>query len=465
MSSETVQKAVTPWELTRDLPNNFDAVRLLLSVCVIYVHSITSLRGTDLAPEESDPLCYVTRGSIHLGEIAVGGFFMLSGLLISHSWTSSRGVWDFIVKRVLRIYPAFLGVVLFCTFIVGPISSQSFVGFLRKLDIDMWLACAMRLSLSLPALFVGNPQPYNANVSLWTIPYEFDCYLCILALGSTQLLTRRRFITAIWMAVFVFHLADTDVHWPRFLTCFFSGTVFYLYRDSIPKTMRMLSTCLAVLLLFGFVAPTKLPFLIPVCGTYVLFFIAFSNSVLHNIREKMGDVSYGMYLFAFPVQQLLVQFWRESFNPTTLFITATAITFPLALLSWFLVEQPFLNILRRSESSVLKGLLKATSSFCVFTISVFGICVFAHVLGGAKVGKFWQLVYHTDAPLVLVAIADVVLAAWAIWGFIVLTGDKKAVNSWQKRLAQAPFGIWFAFIALQSLTSFVRTLPAWLPNN
>ncbi len=72
---------------------------------------------------------------------------------------SSSGVWDFLVRRILRIYPAFLATVLFCTLVVGPLSSPAGWGFLSQIDVDMWLAGAVRLSLALPPLFVDNPQP------------------------------------------------------------------------------------------------------------------------------------------------------------------------------------------------------------------------------------------------------------------------------------------------------------------
>lgn len=455
--------AVSAWELKRDLPSNFDAVRLALSVCVIYAHSITSLRGTKLKPEESDPICYLTRGSVHLGELAVGGFFMLSGLLIVHSWMSSKGNWDFLWKRVLRIYPAFLGVVLFCTFIVGPISRLSFLGFLNQLDVNLWLGSAVRLSLSLPPLFVENPQSGNANVSLWTIPYEFDCYLCILALGTAQLLKYRACILAIWLTVYGFHMAGSAEHWPHFLTYFLSGTVFYLYRAHIPRSKWHLWACLSTLALVALFAPAKLPAFIPICGTYVIFFIAFSKSALHNIRDKIGDVSYGMYLFAFPVQQLLVQYWRENLNPNTLFLAATAATFLLAALSWFLIEKPFLSIRQRKVNQESKGWLGVASATCMFVIVAFGSLALAHTLVGAKVGRIWQLVFQAHASMALIALADTFFVAWLVWGIAVLRNDVTAKPNWRTFIAQIPFWAWFVLISYQSMTSFARTLPGWLP--
>ncbi len=81
----------------------------------------------------------------------------------------------------------------------------------------------------------------------------------------------------------------------------------------------------------------------PACSTYIIFYLAFSKSIFHNISAKIGDLSYGTYLFAFPVQQLLVQNYREHLTPSTLFLLAASVTAVLATCSWYLVERPFLT--------------------------------------------------------------------------------------------------------------------------
>ena len=97
----------------------------------------------------------------------------------------------------------------------------------------------------------------------------------------------------------------------------------------------------------------------PLCGTYTIFYIAFSTSYFHNISAKIGDLSYGTYLFAFPVQQLLVQNYREQLTPSTLFLAATAITCVLATCSWYLIEQPFLHFRHRQKVADVNWLFRS----------------------------------------------------------------------------------------------------------
>ena len=457
--------ATAPWELRRDLPNNFDAIRLVLSLCVVYVHSITSLRGIDLTPERSDLLCYLTRGSLHLGELAVECFFILSGLLIAHSWNSSAGGWDFLVRRILRIYPAFLATILFCTFVVGPLASPAGWGFLKLIDMDMWLAASVRLSLALPALFTENPQPDNANVSLWTIPYEFDCYLCILALGSTYLLRSRGVILVGWLTTYFFHAAGSAEHWPKFLCYFFCGTVFYLYRAHIPKSRPIVIASCGLLALLTATVPEKLPIVMPLCSTYIIFYIAFSRSFFHNISTKIGDLSYGTYLFAFPVQQLLVQHYREQLTPNTLFVAASIITCVLATCSWYLIERPFLHIRQRAKVADSNLPLRLASTISMLIVAAFGTFALAHTLGGAKIGKVWQMTFHSQSPIVVIALTDALLVLWLLWSVAVLKDDKAHRPTWKNILAQTPFWAWFGLFVFQSITSLARSLPGWLPGH
>lgn len=119
--------------------------------------------------------------------------------------------------------------------------------------------------------------------------------------------------------------------------------VFYVYRDRIEVSSRLLISSLLVLILVTMASHLKaLPLLLPVFGAYVFFWLAFLPSVPLHRWGNVGDFSYGLYLYAFPVQQLLV-YWAGGFlNPWTLFMLSFPIVAILAILSWHLIEKRFL---------------------------------------------------------------------------------------------------------------------------
>jgi len=104
----------------------------------------------------------------------------------------------------------------------------------------------------------------------------------------------------------------------------------------------------------GSKVPNLLPMTLTVFGAYILFYVAFSRTLRLHHFAKYGDFSYGLYLYAFPVQQLLVEHFRHSFNAVTLFLAAWAVTFCLAVLSWKFVEQPFMKMKQRAPRSAAK---------------------------------------------------------------------------------------------------------------
>ncbi len=458
MSSLAVMNRSSPWDLRRDQASNFDFIRLLASLSVVYVHSITSLRGTELPIEESDFLCYVTRGNFYLGELAVNCFFTLSGFLITQSWLSSKSTWDYLVRRVLRIYPAFLATVLFCTFLIGPIASDSGWGLVGLIDWNMWLDGAIRLNLVLPPLFTENPQPNHSNVSLWTIPYEFDCYLCVAALGIAGLFKYRLGILCMWLLLYVWHILSPIEAWPRFLCYFFAGTLFFLYRESIPRRGRVVVCMIAAIVCITLLVPSWLRAIVPIGGTYILFATAFESWGFHRLREHVGDLSYGIYLFAFPIQQLLAQNWHEHLNPTTMFLIAGATSCLLAYLSWHLIERPFLALSSAGKSSKTAGSRSPVSKGCMLVIAAFGLIAIAHTIGGSKIDKLWQLVFHAGLSPIIVCAVDASLVAWLIWCVIILSTPAAAHSLAKRLLAQAPFWAWIGFLAVQSLASIVRSL-------
>lgn len=333
--------------------NIFDFLRCALAVLVIYSHSYALLAGND----EGEPLFRWTRGQSTGGGVAVDAFFLISGYLITQSWLRSRSLRDFAVNRVLRIYPAFTVVVALGVLVAAPLSSE---GALR-IDFWAWLLGTLNLHGYAPAAtFPDNPLPHVLNGSLWSISYECWCYLGVALLGMSALLRRRALVLAIFTASIATSVAFAALHlqpggkilgvifgepqdWARLLPYYLAGTTFYLWRDRIPMSWPLAGCCVLLMVAGARVAPWGVALTFPLALTYLLLFLAF-QPVPGLVRwAKYGDFSYGLYLYAFPVQQLLVK-WLRPEQPLALFAAATPLVLVCAVASWHLIEKPFLSL-------------------------------------------------------------------------------------------------------------------------
>jgi len=349
--------------------NLFDLLRFLLATFVILSHSFLLLHGDN----RLEPIYRFTGGQLTLGELAVDGFFILSGFLICRSWMRSRGPAGFLKKRVLRIYPGFIAAMIFGAFVVGPIGTPN-GGFGARLDLSEFVRSTLTLKGSLPPSF--DDLPISAiNGSLWTIRYEFFCYLVVLAIGLAGILKSRRgpaLIFALTLTVYSIQVqcgglgprgfAATNA-WPRFLSFFLAGAAFDAYRDRLPRSGRWFVAALIALI---FLARTPgwrgLNPALPVLGTYAIFYVATLPIPRLQRWACAGDFSYGLYLYAFPIQQLTIHYvGLEHLAPLGLFALSMPITVVLAVASWRWIESPCLRLKDRVIFSVKPWSRAATS--------------------------------------------------------------------------------------------------------
>ena len=374
MSSEPVENPpeeppqpapVAVWEASRGLPNNLDFLRLSLAILVIFSHShpLTLGPSGDGLPE---PFVRMTHVQATGGTLAVDGFFILSGFLITQSALNSRGLLEFLSRRIRRIYPGFLACWLFCMFVVGPLAAGHFIHVTRGALFINALRAVSLWEPSFPDAFKDNPIPFAVNGSLWTIKYEVMCY-GLMALLYLMGLLRHRLVPLLlfvvcWATMCGLYLGVIHVpveegifgyllvgrldEWLRLGACYLAGAAFVLWRDRIPFS-RGLGIAAAVALVAACFLPPLLRCLLPVAGTYALLFAGFSPVKPLTLAAKRGDFSYGVYLYAFPVQQLLQHFLPTLTAPMQ-FALALLPTFALAFLSWHLVEKWFLKSRQRT---------------------------------------------------------------------------------------------------------------------
>jgi peptidoglycan/LPS O-acetylase OafA/YrhL len=346
----------------RSRKNNFDFLRFLLAGLVVYSHSFLLLLGHTAAYARAEPFSRLTGGKLNGGELAVDGFFAISGFLIVQSWLRSGSVWLYLRKRIARIYPAFLVSAAFCLLLVGSLSLESSRATVAPAPLARYVGSTLALcKIDLPGGFAHNPAS-GVNESTWTILPEFFCYLLVALLG--WLGTYRRPIvllalTCVFIGLFgvqrVAHPALLNEkaeitwlpvlykgQWPRFLSFFLLGMCFHFYRERL-RFSRPAVLAALVLLLGSVLLRHGILLALPTCGLYLLFALAFAPIARLNRFARSGDFSYGIYLYSYPVQQTIVAFGKPYLTPYSLFALAFPVSCLLAAASWHWVEKPFLQ--------------------------------------------------------------------------------------------------------------------------
>jgi peptidoglycan/LPS O-acetylase OafA/YrhL len=353
------------WNPRRPEGNNFDFLRFFLAAVVLCNHSFQAVHGTT-GLYRLEWIGRLTRGQALAGELAVDAFFVISGFLITQSWLSNPSLGAFLWKRALRIYPAFLVVAIACLLVFGPLAADDGRRYLS--DRSWWDDYALRVlalkRIDLQGVLSGVPYPGMLNASTWTIRYEFWCYLAVALTGLMGILRRRSAVLALFALCWA--LSASARHWPdpfpttdficfdlipvpisqRWLglaSFFLAGVTFHLYRDRIARSRLYCGLSVGMLLLCA-ATGKGLAAALPLFGTYVLFYAAFSQRPRLQKFGRRGDLSYGLYLYAYPVQQLLMLYAGRSLNAYSLSAIAFPIACALAWLSWRYVEAPCLRL-------------------------------------------------------------------------------------------------------------------------
>lgn len=325
--------------------NNFGATRLILALLVIVSHSPELIDG-DRSREIATSIWH----TLSFGEIAVDGFFIVSGYLITQSFQNSRGPLSYLRKRVLRIYPAFVVAFALCIFVIAPLTSDT-----RPPLLDNALRVVLLQPPEAPGVFGGLPHPI-LNGAMWSIAYEFRCYLLVLALGALGLLQWRAAIALTgvafllltgfqlvpaWVVPYdsygIFGFLPLDI---RMAGTFLLGMSFYLYRDRIAFSGR--GALVVAIPLFGLMyLPQVAELVFATLGGYLLLWFALSVPSLPIARRT--DISYGLYLYAWPIGSLIIWYLGPDISPWLLMLATALIAGALGAASWFLFERPALR--------------------------------------------------------------------------------------------------------------------------
>ena len=318
--------------MNRARSNNFDLIRLVAALAVVVSHSFPIAQGIG-TPE---PLTAWTGGS-SLGIVAVITFMAMSGYLVTGSAQRST-LGRYARARFLRVYPALLTVVLLLTFVLGPLLTG------RVEPAYLLNGSGMYLVEGMSGMFAANPFPQAVNGSLWTLSYELAMYLLV---GTAMMTGTLRVgpTVALWLAL-VLVVALTPENPGFFLPlAFVSGSL--VQQARVPLRWWVALAAVGVILLGTAVGA----FLVvtTTAGAYLIVWLAHRTHPVH----LRWDLSYGTYIWAFPVQQMIAKTWALPWWANV------ALTLPvvlsLAAASWLLVERPAISLkdwplrLRHSE--------------------------------------------------------------------------------------------------------------------
>lgn len=341
--------------------NSLNFIRLFLAILVVFSHSY------ELGGYGIDPLkiyCKIT-----FGEFAVNSFFVISGFLITASFINSSSVWQYLWKRILRIFPGFWTCLLLTALVLCPIywlqngsfhhlGNNSFFNYVKN---NFFLKINQP---NIGNLFINNPAHEVINGSLWTLFPEFLCYLITGILGRLKLLTQPKKILILFCFLVIINaIVNTEITniqgklWYLFrlldlFTYFLAGTLFDLYKNKILFSTKYFWGIIIIFVLcmmFG-IYNLASPFLLP----YILLGLAITLP-FHKF-DKYGDYSYGVYIYSYPIQQTVYFLHLNIYNQISFFLTSIIITFPLAWLSWNFVEKPSLKLkkIKREYITYLK---------------------------------------------------------------------------------------------------------------
>jgi peptidoglycan/LPS O-acetylase OafA/YrhL len=314
--------------------NAFDLLRLAAALLVVVGHSWV-LTGHE------DPLTFLS--GTNAGDLGVGVFFLLSGYLVSSSWLSDPSLKRFAARRALRIYPAYALVVLALTFLLGPLVTTLPVGEYIASG-GTWRYLLGNLSIfhvqfDLPGVFAANPYPVAVDGSLWTIRVEVLCYVGVAALGLLGFLRCRWILLPVAVGLM---LVAMVVEVPGYHGVLLPGLLDY--QAAVP--IAYFGVGMVYREIIGAQPPPwwTLPVTPAAPVGAILFVAALTYTIAFRapaaVQRPTGgyDLSYGTYLLAFPVQQLL------SGLPAAANAALTAvIVLALAALSWRFVERPALR--------------------------------------------------------------------------------------------------------------------------
>jgi peptidoglycan/LPS O-acetylase OafA/YrhL len=328
--------------------NNFDFLRFLFALLVVMGHSYT-LSGNG---ESKEFISLITNKQLSLTSIGLNGFFVISGYLIFKSLMNSNTLKGYYWRRFLRLYPG-LFVVLLITIFLSPFLYESEISFLKNKDVYTYLPNNLslyRIQYSIQGVLSKNTYHSAINGSLWTICYEFTLYLLLslLILFRNNIKIVQGVLFVLFMIMYIGYVFYFDYlsginfiglegkHFLNLGNFFICGSLL-----SSLQIEKMNYKKIGLGLVF-FIFIISIYFGVYNLSKHILFSILILVVALNRINKickfgKIGDLSYGIYIYSFPIQQILMYFFK--FNGKQLLFMSLVLSIFFGFFSWHLIEK------------------------------------------------------------------------------------------------------------------------------
>ncbi|MDR6481600.1 acyltransferase family protein [Paraburkholderia terricola] len=335
--------------------DNFEAVRLLAALTVLYGHAY-ALTGT------VSPAVFGSSAQA----LAVKVFFVVSGFLVSESWRRDPAILRYLSRRSLRIFPGLVTVILISILFVGPLLTDLSIGdYFKSPWTWRYLSnIGLHPSYMLPGVFENNVYPVAVNGSLWSLPVEFAMYLLLPIVALSGHRSSMRIVLGC-VALCALSLYVVRIK-PEPETVVFYGTnvisaldvapYFFLgaaWRISRPSRLLNPQVAVFVLLLAALVPVNRIAqeITLYIILPYSVLSFATARPALFGAAGRFGDFSYGIYVYGFLIEQAISHYLKTDGRPLLNFGLSLFPTLVLAAASWNFVEKPFLKLKPHSGRS------------------------------------------------------------------------------------------------------------------
>ena len=337
--------------------NNLNLLRVLAALMVLASHSVTLSTGLP----ELEPGRRML--GLSLGDIAVDIFFVISGFLVTGSLARSNSLRKYTAARGLRIVPG-LWVALVATTAIVCIGFSTYPALQNLMDWRTWRYLGRNAVIVtgadfwLPGAFTGNPFPANVNASLWTLPLEVWMYIGLAGEwwltrrlfkdSAERLFTRLLFATAfaLTVAALLLALLGHPSNSTRHAAVFFVAASMYQARARIPLRAAAAGLAFAAIAAGALWSHGAFEVAYRLLLPYVVLWLAYVPAGALRLYNRIGDFSYGIYIYAFPFQQMTAALFH-GIGVVPMFLVSGAMTTLAAVLSWHLVESPALKLRSR----------------------------------------------------------------------------------------------------------------------
>lgn len=344
--------------------DNFDAIRLFAALAVLYGHAfyltgaspIPSIFGNEVAA------------------IAVKVFFIISGYLVTESWRRDPSPSRYLWRRGLRIFPGLFANTVLCALVLGPlVSTLPLADYFHSPVVPRYLQnIILRPASLLPGVFNTLPYPNAVNGSLWTLPVEFGMYLIapvlVLWRGGQKVRILAGCVALCAASLYLNHVQPLALgaHGRPIHDALNVAPYFLLgaaWRIVAPQSVYNVKAALFALVLMALIPAKETAYEIAlyVVLPYAILSFALAKPAILGWAGRYGDFSYGVYIYAFPVQQTVALYFHTESRPILNAGLSLVPTLLLAIASWHLIEKRFL-LLKPQRRQAMQNAVSAGSA-------------------------------------------------------------------------------------------------------